>query len=60
MQTQGGVEMGEHMRVQTREHDRRALAGSGDGGEVEGMAVGVWESEGAEEGDGVVEAVGCG
>jgi hypothetical protein len=24
------------------------------------MAVGVWESEGAEEGDGVVEAVGCG
>ena len=48
--------MGEHMRVQAREHDRCALGVE----MVEGMAVGVWESEGAEEGDGVVEAVGCG
>ena len=40
--------------MQTREHNRRTLGVE----MVEGMAVGVWESEGTEKGERVVEAIG--
>ena len=40
--------------MQTREHVRRTLGVE----MVEGMALGVWESEGTKKGEGIVEAIG--
>ena len=46
--------MGERVRVQTRGHVRHTLGVE----MVKGMAVGMWESEGTDKGEGGVEAIG--